>query len=459
MATLRKLRETELIGGTSNEDLYPITSALGVYTKDNERLQDYIDELGNLYSFAGIVGPGDAPLGNKLLNEYYLAIDSGVYVNFDSYEILDNEICIFMHNTKSGWKIYSFLLGSGGGGEGYVLPIASENRLGGIKTGFTQKNKCYPVQVDAEGNAYVCVPWEGGGGGEEPGDIPVTGVTLNRTQMTMTEGSRGTLTATVSPSNATNKKVTWSSSNPSIVTITSTGGSTASITAVSKGTATITVTTEDGNKKATCVVTVTDEQSGNVPVTGVTLDRNSEELEVNEMTSLYHTVSPENATNKEVTYESSNPDIVEVIGFSNERVTIKAVAVGNATITVTTVDGEYTAQCEVTVTEGSGGNVPVRSYFGVVSDDFVVNEQNIKENTEELNLSSKNYTTTVEMDYQKTLYAYPKSYGALESIKDANGFEYLLSYTREEISMNGEDYYVYILTDAATIPMFKQIYS
>lgn len=358
MATLRKLRETELIGGTSNEDLYPITSALGVYTKDNERLQDYIDELGNLYSFAGIVGPEDAPLGNRLLNEYYLAIDSGVYVNFDSYEVLDNEICIFMHNTKSGWKIYSFLLGSGGGGEGYVLPIASENRLGGIKTGFTQKNKCYPVQVDAEGNAYVCVPWEGGGGGEEPGDVPVTGVSLI-SSTTVGVGKSITLTANVLPSNASNKSVTWKSNKTSVATISSTGR----VTGVSEGT---------------------------------------------------------------------------------------------AVITVTTVDGGFTDTCTVTVKAQSES---VYSYFGVVAEDFVISEQNIKDNTEALNLSSKRYTGTVAMDYQKTLYAYPKSYGELESIKDANGFEYLLSYTKEEISMNGEDYYVYILTDAATIPMFKQIYS
>lgn len=452
MATLRKLRETELIGGTSNEDLYPITSALGVYTKDNERLQDYIDELGNLYSFAGIVGPEDAPLGNRLLNEYYLAIDSGVYVNFDSYEVLDNEICIFMHNTKSGWKIYSFLLGSGGGGgEGYVLPIAGENRLGGIKTGFTQKNKCYPVQVDAEGNAFVCVPWEGGGGGTDPdpGDISVTGVTLNKTQMTMTKGNRGTLMATVSPSNATNKNVRWSSSNSSIVTITSTGGTAASIIAVSKGTATITVTTEDGNKKATCVVTVSEGGSTDISVTGVTLSPSSTSVAVGGYKMLTVTVQPDNATNKAVTWSSDKPEIASVT--STGRVTGKSE--GTAIITVTTDDGNKTDTCTVTVTAS------IRSYFGVVSDDFVVNEQNIKENTEELNLSSKNYATTVEMDYQKTLYAYPKKYGELESIKDANGFEYLLSYTKEEISMNGEDYYVYILTDAATIPMFKQIYS
>lgn len=449
MATLRKLRETELIGGTSNEDLYPITSALGVYTKDNERLQDYIDELGNLYSFAGIVGPEDAPLGNKLLNEYYLAIDSGVYVNFDNYEVLDNEICIFMHNTKSGWKIYSFLLGSGGGGEGYVLPIAGENRLGGIKTGFTQKNKCYPVQVDAEGNAFVCVPWEGGGEDPEPGDVPVTGVSIqNGSAVSIEVGESIPLFAEVTPSNATNQKVTWKSSNPSIVTV---GADTGRIIGISAGTATVTVTTEDGGYTASCKVTVEEGTPTVVPVTGVSLI-SSTTVEVGKSVALSANVLPTNASNKSVTWESNNTSVAIVSRVG--RVT--GVKEGTAIITVTTEDGGFTDTCTVTVKAQSE---PVYSYFGVVAEDFVISEQNIKDNTEALTLSSRSYTGTVAMDYQKTLYAYPKSYGELESIKDANGFEYLLSYTREEISMNGEDYYVYILTDAATIPMFKQIYS
>lgn len=450
MATLRKLRETELIGGTSNEDLYPITSALGVYTKDNERLQDYIDELGNLYSFAGIVGPEDAPLNNKLLNEYYLAIDSGVYVNFDSYEVLDNEICIFMHNTKSGWKIYSFLLGSGGGGgEGYVLPIAGENRLGGIKTGFTQKNKCYPVQVDAEGNAFVCVPWEGGGGGEEPEDVPVTGVSIqNGSSVSIKVSESIPLFAEVTPSNATNQNVTWKSSNPSIVTV---GADTGRIIGISAGTATVTVTTEDGGYTASCRVTVEEGTPTVVPVTGVSLI-SSTTVEVGKSTTLSATVLPSNASNKSVTWKSDDTSVAIVSRVG--RVT--GVKEGTAIITVTTEDGGFTDTCTVTV---KAQPEPVYSYFGVVAEDFVISEQNIKDNTEALTLNSRGYTGTVAMDYQKTLYAYPKSYGELESIKDANGFEYLLSYTKEEISMNGEDYYVYILTDAATIPMFKQIYS
>lgn len=85
-----------------------------------------------------------------------------------------------------------------------------------------------------------------------PSKVTVTGVTLNKTNLSLVEGGTETLSATVTPSNATNKNVTWSSSDTSIAKVDSNG----KITAVAAGTATITVTTADGNKKATCTVTV-----------------------------------------------------------------------------------------------------------------------------------------------------------------------------------------------------------
>lgn len=83
-------------------------------------------------------------------------------------------------------------------------------------------------------------------------NAPVESVSLSHTQLSLTEGATGTLTATVKPDNATNKDVTWSSDNPSVATVNN-----GVVTAVAPGTATITVTTEDGNKTATCKVTVT----------------------------------------------------------------------------------------------------------------------------------------------------------------------------------------------------------
>jgi uncharacterized protein YjdB/sucrose-6-phosphate hydrolase SacC (GH32 family) len=97
--------------------------------------------------------------------------------------------------------------------------------------------------------------------------VPVTGVTLNKASTTLSAGGSETLVATVLPSNATNKSVTWSSNNTAVATVNSSGA----VTAVSQGTAVITVTTIDGGKTATCSITVTapsnvvlDFESGNL---------------------------------------------------------------------------------------------------------------------------------------------------------------------------------------------------
>ena len=95
-------------------------------------------------------------------------------------------------------------------------------------------------------------------GGALTGDVTgtviykVTGVSLNKTELTLTEGDSVTLTASIAPTDATNQKVTWNSSAPAVATVDADG----KVTAVDAGTAVITVTTEDGNKTATCTVTV-----------------------------------------------------------------------------------------------------------------------------------------------------------------------------------------------------------
>jgi len=173
--------------------------------------------------------------------------------------------------------------------------------------------------------------------------VPVTGVTLNKTSASVVVGGAETLTATIAPTNATNKNVTWVSSDPSIATVspstpTTSGGT---VTGVKAGTATITVTTEDGNKTATCTVTVTN----NVPVTGVTLNKTSASIVVGGTETLTATIAPADATNKNVTWASNDPAIATV-----NAGTVRGVAAGSATITVTTQDGSKTATCTVTVT-------------------------------------------------------------------------------------------------------------
>ncbi len=95
---------------------------------------------------------------------------------------------------------------------------------------------------------------------------PVTSVTLNKTTLSLTAGDTATLTATVKPADATDKSVTWSSSDKKVATVDAGG----KVTAVAPGTASITVTTTDGNKTATCAVTVTGVVSASVSGTKLT---------------------------------------------------------------------------------------------------------------------------------------------------------------------------------------------
>lgn len=170
--------------------------------------------------------------------------------------------------------------------------------------------------------------------------INVTGVTLNKTSLSLSEGSTETLIATITPSDAHDKIVTWTSSNTSVATVTD-----GKVTGVKAGTATITVKTDDGHKTATCAVTVT---ANKVAVTGVTLNKTTLSLVEGNTETLTATVAPSNATNKNVTWTSSNTSVATV---TDGKVT--AVKAGSATITVKTADGAKTATCAVTVKDNS----------------------------------------------------------------------------------------------------------
>ena len=108
------------------------------------------------------------------------------------------------------------------------------------------------------------------------------------------------------------------------------------------------------------------------------------------------------------------------------------------------------------------GSVSIRfvalSYSGVVASNFVANAANMKALTSSLQ-GGRNRTLTFNLNNQKTCIAYPKEFGAAASIKDGNNFDYLASYTRSEVTIDGEAYYVYLLTNATTITDMKQTIS
>jgi uncharacterized protein YjdB len=187
---------------------------------------------------------------------------------------------------------------------------------------------------------------------------PVTGIQINPAEMEIEVGSTATITVTVLPDDATDKSVVWTTSNAEVATVD--GGV---VTGVSAGVATVTVTTVDKGLSVSCEVTVVaHEPPVVVKVTGVKLSSNSLSMKVGDSKTLVATVSPADATDKGVSWTTSNPSVATV---SNG--VVKAVASGNATITVTTDDGSFTDTCSVTVeSEPAPAKDNTLLYVGIV---------------------------------------------------------------------------------------------
>ena len=251
-----------------------------------------------------------------------------------------------------------------------------------------------------------------------PEIVPVSQITLNKAEASISVGNSETLTATVAPENAANKALTWASSDEDVATVEN-----GIVTAVKAGAATITATAADGSgKSAVCKVTVTGdttppahehrygdwskdgtnhwhectdaacpEQSESikdkaahiytddadttcnvcgyvrtvtpeiVPVSQITLNKAETSISVGNSETLTATVAPENATIKALTWASSDEDVATVAPDG----TVTAVKAGAATITATAADGSgKSATCTVTVTGGTTPSQPGGSTGG-----------------------------------------------------------------------------------------------
>ncbi len=207
------------------------------------------------------------------------------------------------------------------------------------------------------GNALIIVTTEDGNKSDTckvtVKAIAVTGVTLDAPTAELKIGATKKLNETVLPTNATNKNVSWTSTADNIATVDDNG----LVTAISAGNALIIVTTEDGKKSDTCEVTVS-----KIDVETVVLNLTAVELKVDETKQLNATVLPENATNKNIGWESSDDKIATV----DETGLVKAISAGKASIIVTTKDGEKTDTCKVTVIENpTAVNDIAKSEFAV----------------------------------------------------------------------------------------------
>ncbi|MBQ3543804.1 MAG: Ig-like domain-containing protein [Lachnospiraceae bacterium] len=168
-------------------------------------------------------------------------------------------------------------------------------------------------------------------------EVAVTGISLDKSSVSVLEGENIKVTATITPSDATYKTIKWTSSNTSVATVA--GGN---ITGIAPGTATITATTKNG-KTATVKVTVSTNPNIIKPM-GVSLSPSTLTITVGNTGKLTATVSPENTTDKSLTWTSSDTSVATV----NKSGVVTAVAEGTATITATTFNG-YKATATVTV--------------------------------------------------------------------------------------------------------------
>ncbi len=168
---------------------------------------------------------------------------------------------------------------------------------------------------------------------------PVDGVTLEKHSLSLNVGESEQLYANVIPVNADNKSLIWTTSDSEVAEVNVDGN----VTAKKCGVAFIKVTSED-NPLATdsCKITVLQ------PVTGIKLNYSTVELhQIGETIQLVATIFPEDASNKEVRWVSSNESVSMVANG-----TVVAVGYGTSVIIATTVDGNYMATCTVTVVEG-----------------------------------------------------------------------------------------------------------
>ena len=168
--------------------------------------------------------------------------------------------------------------------------------------------------------------------------IPVEGISLSKSRITLEPGGSKKLDVVISPSNAAEKKLLWKSSDPKVATVDRNGN----VIAKDYGTAVIAASAADGGIMDMCTVTVLRH------VTGICLNKGSITIRSGESETLTATVSPSHASDKSVVWTSSDPSVAIV--DANGKVT--AVGAGKVTITAKTVDGGYAAKCIASIQSG-----------------------------------------------------------------------------------------------------------
>ena len=164
----------------------------------------------------------------------------------------------------------------------------------------------------------------------------VTGVSISKSSLTLYTGQTETLSAQVKPDDATDTRLTWSSSDKTVATVAN-----GKVTALKAGSVQIRVTTFEGGFQDVCNLTVKQH------VTGLDLSHSTRTIYLGQTVTMTATVLPSDASDKSVTWTSSNSDIVSV----TQNGSVTANAMGEAEITATSNDGGFSKSCKVTVIE------------------------------------------------------------------------------------------------------------
>ncbi|MCM1042544.1 MAG: Ig-like domain-containing protein [Bacteroides sp.] len=193
----------------------------------------------------------------------------------------------------------------------------------------------------------------------EAASVPVAEIILNVQDSTLTVDDTLTLEAVITPENATDKSVRWTSTDEAVASVNAQGV----VKALAEGKTLIIVTTEDGGFADTCTLIVKAKQvipvePDPIAVTDVRLDIADSTLYIDDTLALTATMLPDTATNKNVTWRSTD----EAVATVNAQGVVKAVAEGQALIIVTTVDGGFADTCTLTVKKENGNTEPAFTF-------------------------------------------------------------------------------------------------
>jgi len=243
------------------------------------------------------------------LNKSILNLKSG-----DSEKLISTVDPADATNTKVTWS----------SSDSKIATVSQDGTVKGINAGsaiITVKSGDGKISATAEVTVKV---------------IAVASITLNKSILNLKSGDSEKLISTVNPADATNTKVTWSSSNSKIATVSQDG----TVKGVNAGSAIITVKSGDGKTFATAEVTVLP-----TAVSGITINKNSLKILINDSRVLEITIYPQNADNKKVIWKSSNPSVATVSSDGS----IKGIKLGSTIITATTVDGNFIVSSSIEV--------------------------------------------------------------------------------------------------------------